>query len=62
MFHFDPIYRFNIYSKTIVINAGINHQIDNNFAVINERGLVGKVLSVSNNNSKILLINDICLF
>ena len=48
-----------IYSKTIVINAGKNHQIDNNFAVINERGLVGRVLSVSNNNSNILLINDV---
>ena len=48
----------SIYSKTIVINAGKNHQIDNNFAVINERGLVGKILSVSDNNSKILLIND----
>ena len=48
----------NIYSKTIVINAGKNHQINNNFAVINERGLVGKVISVSNNNSKILLMND----
>ena len=42
----------NIYMKTIVINAGKNHQIDQNFAVINERGLVGKILSVSNNNSK----------
>ena len=28
------------------------------FAVINERGLVGKVLSSSENNSRILLIND----
>ena len=28
------------------------------FAVINERGLVGQVLSSSENNSRILLIND----
>ena len=28
------------------------------FAVINERGLVGKVISSSENNSRILLIND----
>ena len=48
----------NIYMKTIVINAGKNHQLDKSFAVINERGLVGKILSVSNNNSKVLLIND----
>ena len=27
-------------------------------AVINERGLVGKVISSSKNNSRILLIND----
>ena len=48
----------SIYSKTIVINAGKNHQIDKDFAVINERGLVGKILSVSDKSSKILLIND----
>ena len=45
-----------IYSKIITINAGLKHQIEQDLAVINERGLVGKILSVSNNYSKILLI------
>ncbi|SVD81479.1 uncharacterized protein METZ01_LOCUS434333, partial [marine metagenome] len=48
----------NIYSKFININAGSNHQILKNYAVINERGLVGKTIAVSDNNTKILLIND----
>jgi rod shape-determining protein MreC len=47
-----------IYSKTITVNAGLNHQIKNNYVAINERGLVGKAIVVSKNNSKILLIND----
>ena len=48
----------NIYSKTINVNAGLDDQIQQNYAVINERGLVGKIISVSNKNSKVLLIND----
>ena len=48
----------NIYMKTIIINAGKNHQLDNNFAVINERGLVGKTILISKNKSKVMLIND----
>ena len=48
----------SIYSKTIIINAGSNYGIKDNHAVINERGLVGKIISVSKNNSKVLLIND----
>jgi len=47
-----------IYSKDIIINAGINHGVTNDLTVINERGLVGKVLLSSNNNSKVLLITD----
>ena len=48
----------SIYSKTVIINAGSNYGIKDNHAVINERGLVGKIISVSKNNSKVLLIND----
>ena len=48
----------DIYAKSIFINAGVNHGVLEDFAVINERGLVGKVLSSSENNSRILLIND----
>ena len=46
------------YSKTITINAGIKHDVYNDLIVINERGLVGRIIDTSNNNSKILLIND----
>ena len=48
----------DIYAKSIFIKAGVNHGVLEDFAVINERGLVGKVLSSSENNSRILLIND----
>lgn len=48
----------NNYINTININAGYDDKIEENFAVINEKGLVGKVVMVSKNNSKVLLIND----
>ena len=48
----------DIYAKSIFIKAGVNHGVLEDFAVINERGLVGKVLSSSENNSRVLLIND----
>ena len=47
-----------LYTKSIIVNAGLNHQIEMNLAVINERGLVGKTILVTKNNSKVLLIND----
>ena len=37
---------------------GFDHQVEKNFAVINERGLVGRIILVTKNNSKVLLIND----
>ena len=48
----------DIYAKSIFVKAGVNHGVLEDFAVINERGLVGKVISSSENNSRILLIND----
>ena len=47
-----------IYAKTILINAGLNHGVSVDMPVINERGLVGKIISLTNNNSKVILIND----
>jgi rod shape-determining protein MreC len=49
---------YNIYTRLVTVNAGINHNIHKNLAVINEKGLVGKTIYSSNKNSKILLIND----
>jgi len=48
----------NIYSKAVVINAGLNNGVVVDQVVINEKGLVGKIIEVSKNNSKVLLIND----
>lgn len=47
-----------MYSNLITINAGKNYNIENNLAVINEKGLVGKIIFSTNKNSKVLLIND----
>ena len=41
--HYSP----TLYLKSIMINAGHDHQIKNNLAVINERGLVGKTILVT---------------
>ncbi len=48
----------DIYVKSIFINAGLNQGIMEDFAVINERGLIGKVISSSEKKSRIILIND----
>lgn len=47
-----------IYSKLITINAGSNFNLTKDLAAINEKGLVGKIILTSKNNSRILLIND----
>ncbi len=48
----------SIYSKLVTINAGLKFNVDKDLAVINEKGLVGKIIFSSTNNSKVLLIND----
>ena len=45
-----------IFNRTIVVNAGLNHNIKNDLSIVNERGLVGRIISVTNTNSKALLI------
>ncbi len=47
-----------IYSKSLTINAGKQEGLLEDQVVINERGLVGKVIGVSKNNSTILLLTD----
>ena len=51
-------YYSNIYAKTIIINAGIDQKVYEDLSVINDKGLVGKIINSTNKNSKILLIND----
>ena len=44
--------------NSIQLNAGKNKDIKINSSVINERGLVGRIIEVGNFSSKVLLIND----
>ena len=44
--------------KDHTINAGKNYNLNKDLAVINSKGLVGKIIFTSNNNSRVLLIND----
>ena len=48
----------DIYTKSIFIRAGVNQGVLEDFVVINERGLIGKVLFSSENNSRVLLVKD----
>lgn len=49
---------FSNYDKIIVINAGTDDGIDVNMPVISESGLVGHVISVTNDTAKIQTIID----
>ena len=49
---------FDLYSKLITINAGLESNVKKDLAIINEKGLIGKTIFSTNKNSKILLIND----
>ena len=46
------------YSKTIIINIGKNDGIEENMTVIADEGLVGHVISVTNNTAKVRTIVD----
>ena len=46
------------YSKTIVINVGSDDGIQENMTVIADQGLVGHVISVTNNTAKVRTIVD----
>ncbi len=47
-----------IYSKLINLNAGYEDKIKNNMSVINERGLVGKIVDTTTKNSRVILLTD----
>lgn len=46
------------YSKTIVINIGSDDGVQENMTVIGDKGLVGHVVSVTNNTAKVQTIVD----
>ena len=47
-----------MYSKMLNINAGLKDGVIKEMAVINHRGLVGRTVDTSINNSKVLLLTD----
>lgn len=47
-----------MYSKMININAGLKDGVNNDMAVINYRGLVGRTVDTSISNSRVLLLTD----
>ncbi|MEZ5691041.1 MAG: rod shape-determining protein MreC [Rickettsiales bacterium] len=47
------------YVRSALIEGGDNQGIKKNLAVISEAGLVGRTIEVADNNSRILLIDDI---
>lgn len=49
---------FSNYRKVIVINVGKKDGIENNMAVVSNQGLVGYVVSVEDNSSKVQTIVD----
>ena len=48
----------SLFSKLVNINAGYTDEVKINMSAINERGLVGKIVETSKNNSRILLLTD----
>lgn len=47
-----------LFSKLININAGYNHGIKKNMSVLNERGLIGKIIQTNESNSRVILLTD----
>lgn len=49
----------NPYSHSVVIGAGINHGVMDDSAVVNENGLVGRIIGVGQKTARVLLLTDI---
>jgi rod shape-determining protein MreC len=47
------------YVKAVVINAGKQNNVEADLAVVNENGLVGRVVETSERSSRVLLLTDI---
>ncbi|MCP4355821.1 MAG: rod shape-determining protein MreC [Proteobacteria bacterium] len=48
----------NLYVNSFLINLGLSSGVQPGFAVLNQEGLVGRVLEVGREYSRVLLIND----
>lgn len=47
------------YVKAVIINAGNQNNVETDLAVVNENGLVGRVVETSERTSRVLLLTDI---
>ena len=47
------------YVKAVVINAGKQNNVETDLAVVNENGLVGRVIETAERTSRVLLLTDI---
>ena len=48
----------NSFSNVALVGAGKNHGVEINQIVVNEEGLVGRIIETSDNYSKIMLVED----
>lgn len=48
----------NLYVNSFIINLGLDHGVQPGFAVLNQEGLIGRVLEVGREFSRVLVIND----
>lgn len=49
----------NAFVKTVVINSGIKNGVRKDFAVLSGEGMIGRVIEVGKNASRVLLITDV---
>ena len=50
---------YTVYTNSCIVNAGINNGIEPNLPVVDIHGyLIGKTVEISDNNTKVQLIND----
>ena len=45
--------------RSMLINSGTAENVDKGHAVINEEGVVGRIINVARNSARVLLLNDI---
>jgi rod shape-determining protein MreC len=47
------------YAHSMIVNAGLKKGVQRGLAAVDERGMIGRIVDVSGNASRILLLNDI---
>ncbi len=49
----------DVFARSMVLNAGRNENVRTGYAVVNEAGLVGRIIEAGKNASRVLLLTDI---